>query len=332
MRAVVLDSHGGLDVLHVRETPDPVAGPDEVLVRVAATALNRADLLQREGRYPQPGAKPAVEIPGLEFAGVVESAGARVTTVRAGDRVMGLLAGGGYAEKVVSHERLLLPVPDAMSLEEAASIPEVFFTAYDALFPQAGCALGDRVLVHAGGSGVGIAAIQLAVAAGATVIVTLGSVEKGERAKALGASVAIDYHDGGFAERVLRETGGQGADIILDFVGAPYLEENLKAAALGGRIVFIGTMGGAVGAINLGVVMGKRLRLHGTTLRSRQLEAKIALTQAFAAHALPLFRAGRIRPVVDSTFGLDEVAAAHEYMAANLNFGKIVLRVAEDLS
>jgi tumor protein p53-inducible protein 3 len=233
---------------------------------------------------------------------------------------MGLLAGGGYAEKVSTHERMLLPVPDGMSLEEAASIPEVFFTAYDALFPQAGCTLGDRVLVHAGGSGVGIAATQLAVAAGAMVVVTLGSAEKGERAIALGAMTAINYHDGGFAERVLRETGGHGADIILDVVGAPYLEENLKAAALGGRLIFIGTMGGAL--------LGKRLRLFGTTLRSRPLEAKIALTQAFKAHALPLFRTGQLRPVVDSTFGLDEAAAAHDYMAANRNFGKIVLRVA----
>jgi putative PIG3 family NAD(P)H quinone oxidoreductase len=328
VRAVVLDRHGGSDVLTVRETPDPIAGPDEVLVRVAATALNRADLLQREGRYPQPGAKPVAEIPGLEFAGVVESVGERVTSARAGDRVMGLLAGGGYAEKVSTHERMLLPVPDGMSLEEAASIPEVFFTAYDALFPQAGCTLGDRVLVHAGGSGVGIAATQLAVAAGAMVVVTLGSAEKGERAIALGAMTAINYHDGGFAERVLRETGGHGADIILDVVGAPYLEENLKAAALGGRLIFIGTMGGAAGTLNLGALLGKRLRLFGTTLRSRPLEAKIALTQAFKAHALPLFRTGQLRPVVDSTFGLDEAAAAHDYMAANRNFGKIVLRVA----
>lgn len=328
MRAVVLEQYGGPEALTMRETPEPRHGPDEVLVRVAATALNRADLLQRQGRYPQPGPKPAVEIPGLEFAGVVAQIGERVTAVKPGDRVMGLLGGGGYAEKVVTHERLLLPVPDGMTLEAAASIPEVFFTAYDALFPQAGCMMGDTVLVHAGGSGVGIAAIQLARAAGARVLCTLGSAEKAERARALGAEVAINYKEQEFAAAVLAATGGAGADITLDFVGGPYLDGNLQAAAIGGRIVFIGTMGGATAPLNIGALMGKRLRLFGTTLRSRPLEAKIALSQAVGAHALPLFRSGALKPVVDSTFTLDEVAAAHEYMAANRNFGKIVLRVA----
>lgn len=327
MRAVVLEQYGGPEVLTVRETPDPRPAPDEALVQVAASALNRADILQRQGRYPQPGPKPPVEIPGLEFAGIVERTGERVTAVQRGDRVMGLLAGGGYAEQVVTHERMLLPVPPEMTLEEAASIPEVFLTAFDALFPQAVCTLGDTVLVHAGGSGVGIAAIQLARAAGARVLCTLGSAEKAERARALGADLTINYKEQDFASVVLDATGGAGADITLDFVGGPYLDGNLKAAALGGRIVFIGTMGGATAPLNIGVLLTKRLRLFGTTLRSRPLEAKIALSQAFAAHALPLFRSGAIKPVVDSAFVLAEVGAAQEYMTANKNFGKIVLRI-----
>lgn len=331
MRAIVLERYGGPEVLTLRNAPDPAPGPDEVLVRVVATALNRADLLQRQGRYPQPGARPAVEIPGLEFAGVVAEAGARVTAWRPGDRVMGLLAGGGYAELVATHERMLLPVPERLSLIEAASIPEVFFTAYDALFPQAGCALGETVLVHAGGSGVGIAATQLAVATGARVITTLGSAEKAERSRALGAMLAINYHEQEFAPAVLEATGGKGADVILDFVGAPYLEANVQAAAPGGRIVFIGTMGGTSGTLNIGAMMAKRLRLFGTVLRARPIEQKIALTQAFAAHVLPLFQAGVIRPIVDRVFDLVDVAAAHEYMAANKNFGKIVLRVAPEM-
>jgi len=332
MRAVVLERYGGPEVLALRDVPDPTPGPDEVLVRVVATALNRADLLQRQGRYPQPGARPAVEIPGLEFAGIVAEVGTRVTTWRPGDRVMGLLAGGGYAELIATHERMLLPVPERHSLIEAASIPEVFFTAYDALFPQANCALGETVLVHAGGSGVGIAATQLAVATGARVITTLGSAEKAERSRALGAMLAINYREQEFAPAVLEATGGKGADVILDFIGAPYLEANVQAAAPGGRIVFIGTMGGASGTLNIGAVMAKRLRLFGTVLRARPIEQKIALTQAFAAHVLPLFQAGVIHPVVDCIFDLADVAAAHEYMAANKNFGKIVLRVAPEPS
>lgn len=326
MRAVVLDQYGGPEVLHVKEIPDPEPGPDEVLVRIAATALNRADLMQRQGRYPQPGGKPQYEIPGLEFAGTVESVGARVTEHRAGDRVFGLLAGGGYAERVVTHERMALPVPVGMTFDEAASVPEVFLTAFDALFPQADMQVGELVLVHAGGSGVGTAAIQLARAAGARVFCTLGSAEKGAKAKQLGAELAINYHDQDFAEVTRAESGGRGADVILDFIGAPYLEQNLRAAAPRGRIVFIGTMAGASGALNIGMVMQKRLQLFGTVLRARPIEEKIALTQAFARHAMPLFASGAVRPVVDRTFDFHLTAESHRYMESNANFGKIVLR------
>jgi len=327
MRAIVLDRYGGPEVLRLRSAPDPEPGAEEALIRVVATALNRADTLQRQGRYPQPGGKPAVEIPGLEFAGVIVRTGEQVTSFKAGDRVMGLLPGGGYAEQVVTHERMLMPVPDGMTLIEAGSIPEVFFTAYDALFPQAGCSMGDTVLVHAGGSGVGIAAIQLAKVAGARVLCTLGSDEKGARARELGADVAINYHTVDFTDAVLDETHAAGANIILDFIGGPYLDQNLNAAALGGRIVFIGLMGGASAPANLGLVLNKRLRLFGTTLRSRPIEAKMLLTQMFIRHALPLFKSGALQPVVDRAFPLAEAADAHRYMEANRNFGKIVLQV-----
>lgn len=328
MRAVVLTEYGGPEVLRVGEAPDPEPGPEDVLVRVHATALNRADLLQRTGRYPQPGPRAAHEIPGLEFAGIVETVGPRVTLHKPGDRVMGLLAGGGYASLVATHERMAIPVPEGMSLDEAASIPEVFLTAFDALYPQAGLMMGDTVLVHSGGSGVGTAAIQLVRAAGARPLTTTGSEAKIARARELGADLAINYHTVDFREAVLAATNGRGADIILDFVGGPYLEQNLACVAPLGRIVFIGTMGGPTAPINLGILMQKRLRLYGTVLRARPLEQKIELTQAFQRHAMPLFQSGTLRPVVDRVFSFDEIAAAHEYMAANANFGKIVVRVA----
>lgn len=327
MRAVVLTEYGGPEVLRVGDAPDPEPGPEDVLVRVRATALNRADLMQRAGRYPQPGPRPTHEIPGLEFAGVVEMVGPRVTLHKPGDRVMGLLAGGGYASMVATHERMALAVPDGISLEEAAPIPEVFLTAYDALFPQAGLRIGDTVLVHSGGSGVGTAAIQLVRAAGARVLTTTGSDEKAARARDLGAEVAINYRTEDFREVVQRVTGGRGADIILDFVGGPYLEQNLASAATLGRIIFIGTMGGPAAPINLGILMQKRLRLHGTVLRARPLEQKVELTQAFRRHAMPLFENGALRPVVDRVFPFDEIGAAHTYMAENANFGKIVVRI-----
>jgi putative PIG3 family NAD(P)H quinone oxidoreductase len=327
MRAIVLTEYGGPEVLRVREIPAPAPGPDDLLVRVHATALNRADLLQRTGRYPQPGSKPEHEIPGLEFAGTVEATGERVREYQPGDRVMGLLAGGGYAETVVTHERMALAIPEEMTFEEAAAIPEVYLTAFDALVLQCGLTMGDTVLVHSGGSGVGTAAIQLAHAAGARVLTTTGTDDKCARARALGAAVAINYNTEDFRQAVHAATDGRGADIILDFVGAPYLERNLACAAPLGRIVEIGTMGGATGEINLGMLMQKRLRLSGTVLRARPIEEKIALTQRFRRHAWPLFRSGALKPIVDRVFALEQAGAAHEYMASNANFGKIVLRV-----
>ncbi len=327
MRAVVLAGYGGPEVLQFQEVPDPVPGPSEVRVRVAATALNRADLLQRAGRYPPPEPRPAHEIPGLEFAGTIEAVGPGVTAWQPGQRVCGLLPGGGYAELVVTHERLLIPVPSSLSLEEAAAVPEVFLTAFDALAERAGLRLGEVALIHAGGSGVGTAALQLAKAMGASVLVTVGSREKAQKALALGADQAIVYREASFPDVVLTYTNGRGADVIIDFVGGPYLEGNLRAAALEGRIVCLGTLGGAQGELPLGTLMAKRLRLMGATLRARPVEEKMRLTQLFIRHVWPWLASGRVRPVIDRVFPWAEVAAAHQYMAENRNFGKIVLRL-----
>ncbi|MDI3499990.1 MAG: NADPH:quinone reductase [Synergistaceae bacterium] len=329
MKAIVLREYGGPEVLRVEEIPEPqVSCPYDAKVAVYATALNRADVLQRRGKYPQPGPKPQHEVPGLEFCGVVEEVGSQVLEWKVGDRVMGLLAGGGYAEYVVTHERMLMPIPRDFSFHEAAAIPEVFLTAYDALFFKGRMEIGDMVLIHAGGSGVGTAAIQLAKVGGASrIFVTAGSVEKCERTVKLGADRAVNYKEEDFADVVLCETGGRGVDVILDFIGKPYLDGNTKAAAMDGRIVQIAVMGGAKGEVDLGAFMNKRLTLVGTTLRARPIEQKIALTQRFRKEILPLFESSRLKPIVDTAFPLERAAEAHRYMEENRNFGKIVLAV-----
>lgn len=327
MRAVVIESYGGPEVLRVAEVPLPEPAPDEVLVRVHATAVNRADLLQRRGRYPAPGPRPAFEIPGLEFAGVVERVGARVADVRPGERVMGILPGGGYAEYVATPAGMLLPVPEALSLEEAAAVPEVFLTAYDALFRQAGLRIGEAVLVHAGGSGVGTAATQLARAAGADVFTTVGSPEKALRSQALGAQLALVRERDDWVAAVREATGGRGADVVLELVGGAHLARDLEALAVGGRVVVIGTMGGAEATLPLSALMARRARVVGTVLRARSREEKVALTQEFRRTALALLARGVLRPVVDRTFPLAQAGEAHRYMEANRNFGKVVLTV-----
>lgn len=327
MLAVALESYGGPEVLRTRRVPAPDPSPDEVLVRVHAAALNRADILQRMGRYPAPGPKPAYEIPGLEFAGLVERVGDRVGGVRAGDRVMGLLAGGGYAQYVATHPRMLMPVPDGFSFEEAAAVPEAFLTAFDALFRQAGLSAGQTVLVHAGGSGVGTAATQLARAAGAVVVTTVGTPEKAARSLELGATRAVERGREDWVAAARGASGGRGVDVVLELVGAPNLVPDLNALAVGGRIIVVGTMAGAQAELPLSLLMGRRARVVGTLLRSRAIEEKMALTQDFVAHGLPLLARGVVRPLVDRTFPLEEVGEAHRYMEANRNFGKIVLRV-----
>ncbi|HEX6939196.1 MAG TPA: NAD(P)H-quinone oxidoreductase [Longimicrobiales bacterium] len=325
MRAVVMSEPGGPEVLRVREVATPEPGAGEVRVRVYAAGVNRADLLQRRGRYPAPPGVPA-DVPGLEYAGIVDAVGAGVSRLRPGDRVMGLVGGGAYAEAVVVEEALALPIPDGLAFEEAAAVPEAFITAHDAVFTLMGVRAGDWLLVHAVGSGVGLAALELAREAGARVIGTSRSAWKLERARELGLDAAIDASAGGFAAAVRERTGGAGVDAILDLVGGAYLGENLRALAVKGRMAVVGLVSGSTAELDLGLVLRKRLTLIGTALRSRSTEEKVAATRAFAGAALPLLARGRIRPVVDSVFPARDAAEAHRRMESNQNFGKIVLR------
>ena len=308
------------------DAPTPEPGPDAVLVEVHATAVNRADLLQRRGLYPPPPGEP--DILGLEAAGVVAAKGRNVPDWQIGDRVCCLLGGGGYAEYVAVHKDMLLPIPADLDFEQAAAVPEVFYTAFITLVLEGDLGSGECVLIHAGGSGVGTAAIQLARRRGAQVLVTAGSDDKLARCRELGADGAINYKTEDFAERVRALTGGEGVDVVLDCVGGAYLEKNLAALRAKGRLVIIGLMGGAKAEINLALVVGKRLRVIGSVLRARPLAEKIAITEAFKAQVLPLVASRQIRPVVDSVYPIAEAAKAHEHVAANRNFGKVVLRVA----
>jgi putative PIG3 family NAD(P)H quinone oxidoreductase len=325
MRAAVITAPGGPEVFAIQEVEDPRPGPEEALVAVRATALNRADLMQRRGRYPgPPGSRN--DVAGLEMAGEVIEVGERVVVWKPGDRVMALLGGGGYGSRVAVHERMLMAIPPNMSFEQAASIPEVFLTAFDAIFLQCGLQPGESVLVHAAGSGVGTAAIQMASAVGCRVFGTAGSDEKLAKAAELGLNVGINYHNADFAEVVADRTEGRGVDVILDVIGAEYWARNLQSLAPRGRMVLVGTMSGSKLEVDLSGLMQKRLRVHGTVLRSRPLEEKAALTQEFARRMLPLFASERIAAVIDHVFPLEEVAEAHQLMESNANFGKIVLR------
>jgi putative PIG3 family NAD(P)H quinone oxidoreductase len=329
MKAIILEGHGGPEVLQLREIPDPRPGGDEILVRVHATALNRADLLQREGSYPQPGPKPEHEVPGLEVAGEVVAAGPRVATFRPGDRVMALLGGGGYAELALVSERHAVRMPANLSWEEAGSIPEVFITAHDALHTQCGLQMGESVLIHACGSGVGVAAIQIAQLMGAsTIIGTAGSAEKLRRAKDLGLDLGINYKEADFAEAVRDALDGRGVDVLLDVVGADYWERNIRSLAPRGRMVLVGLMGGNVTEANLGLLLMKRLQVRGTTLRARNLEEKALAVRLFEKSVLPHLASGRMKTVVDRVYPLAEAADAHRYLASNESFGKVVLRIA----
>lgn len=323
MKAIICDTPGGPDVLRFGEAPDPQPADDELLVRVRATAVNRADLLQRRGGYPPPeGASPIL---GLELAGeVLRPAG----EWREGDRVMAVVTGGGYAELAAVPAGMALRIPEGMSFEQAAAIPEVFMTAFLNLFTLGRLHSGETVLIHAAGSGVGTAAIQLARSAGARVCATAGSDQKLARCRELGAEVTINYHSESFADRVLEATGGRGANVVLDFVGAPYWESNMRALARGGRLMLIGFLGGARGQLDLGPILSKSLTVAGTTLRRTPLPQKVALAREFAAFALPRFERGELQPVIDSIYPIEQAADAHAAMEANRNTGKIVLRVA----
>ncbi len=323
MKAILFDAPGGPEVLRYGDAPDPQPAEGELLVRVRATAVNRADTLQRRGNYaPPPGASPIL---GLELAGeVVQPAGPWQT----GDRVMAVVTGGGYAELATVPAGMAMRIPDRFSFEQAAAIPEVFLTAYLNLFTLGKLSAGETALIHAGASGVGTAAIQLAHAAGAQVIATAGAPEKVAFCRDLGASLAINYKQEDFAERVLAFTASHGADVVLDFVGAPYWNANLRAIATNGRLMLIGMLGGSRGELDLGPIMAKRITVTGTTLRRTPLPEKIALTQAFVAFAMPRFEQGELRPIVDSIYPLHTATEAHRRMEANHNIGKIVLVVA----
>jgi putative PIG3 family NAD(P)H quinone oxidoreductase len=324
MRAAVITEPGGPEVFKVVDRDDPIAGADEVLVDVKASALNRADLAQRRGNYPAPVGIPQ-DIPGLEMSGVVIGVGERVTTVKVGQRVFGLIGGGGYATRVATHERMVMPIPEGMSFQEAASIPEVFFTAYDALFSHCELKMGEIALIHAAGSGIGIAAIQLAKSAGAFTYATASSPDKLAQAAAIGLDVGINYKEEDFAEVIKERTGGRGVDVVLDVIGAPYWERNLNSMAIRGRLVMVGSRGGSKLETDLRLLGPKRLRIHGTALRSRPIEEKIVLTQQIAKRVVPLFESGALKPVIDRVVPLEETGAAHAYMEDNANFGKIVL-------
>jgi NADPH:quinone reductase len=324
MRAVVLTGTGGPEVLGHAERPRPEPGPAEILVRIRASALNRADLLQRRGMHPAPPGSPA-DIPGLEYAGEVEAAGPDARLWQAGDRVMGIVGGGGHAEYICVHEREAIPIPAGLSFEEAAAIPEVFLTAYDALFGQLHLRMGERVLIHAVGSGVGTAAVQLARAVGATTFGTSRTADKLARAVELGLEHAIDSSDEAWATSLAGALAGSTLDAVLDLVGGEYLMPSLRLLGTGGRAIVVGTVAGSRTEMDLRLLLQKRLHLMGTALRSRPLEEKIALARDFSRSALPLFEAGRLAPVVDRVLPFDSIGEAHRQMETNATFGKIVL-------
>jgi tumor protein p53-inducible protein 3 len=326
VKAVLMSGVGGVDVLHIGDHPDPTPKDDELLVHVRATALNRADLLQRRGKYPPP--EGASGILGLEMAGEIGEVGSAVEGAKPGDRVFALLPGGGYAQKAVVPSGMAMRIPEGLSYEEAAAIPEAFLTAYHNLFSLGDLQPGMTVLVHAGASGVGTAAIQLIREAGAASLVTAGSPEKIARCRELGVQAAWNYHQGSFAPWVAEKTGGRGVDVILDCVGAPYIGPNLESLATDGRLIVLGVLGGAVAErVNLLDLLFRRLRILGTSLRSLDAARKVELTRRFAGFALPRFADGRLRPVIDSVYDWTDVASAHLRMESNANVGKIVLRI-----
>lgn len=324
MRAVVITEFGGPEVLKIREVPRPQTGPKEILVRVTASGLNRADLVQRVGRYPAPPGWPE-DIPGLEYSGVVEATGAGASLWDPGDRVMGIVGGGAYAEYVVVHERTAVRVPAGISGDAAAAIPEVFMTAFDALFRQMKMSEGETILIHAVGSGVGTAAVQLAQAAGVRCIGTSRTREKIEKALGLGLDVGI-LGDSDWPDRVLEASGGRGVDLILDLVGGTYLEGNLRVMASEARQIVVGVPSGARAEIDLRALMAKRALIKGTVLRARPLEEKISLAREFEKRVCPLFAACTLRPIVDAAFAPENAAEAHKALEENRTFGKLLLR------
>jgi putative PIG3 family NAD(P)H quinone oxidoreductase len=326
MKAIIIREPGDPTVLELREVPEPEIPRDHVRVRVAFAGVNRADLMQRAGFYPAPPGVPS-DVPGLEYAGTIDALGPGATRYAVGDRVFGLVGGGGYAEKLIAHEREVAPVPTGLSDPEAAASPEAFITAYDALVVRGRLQPGERVLVHAAGSGVGTAAVQVARALGCFVVGTSRTADKLERCRALGMNAGIVPVNGAFAAEVAELTGKRGVDVVIDLVGGDYTRESIAACATLGRLVLVGLTAGASATLPLGDVLRKRLTLVGTMLRARPLEEKIEAAQLLSRSLSPWLSEGRVRPVVDRVFPLSEASAAHAYVAANTSFGKVLLDV-----
>ncbi|MFF5439899.1 NAD(P)H-quinone oxidoreductase [Streptomyces achromogenes] len=323
MHAITIPQPGGPEALVWTDVPDPVPGEGEVLVEVAASAVNRADILQRQGSYaPPPGASP---YPGLECSGKVAALGPGVSGWAVGDEVCALLAGGGYAEKVAVPAGQLLPVPEGLSLRQAAALPEVVCTVWSNVFMVAHLRPDETLLVHGGSSGIGTMAIQLAKALGASVAVTAGTKEKLERCAELGADVLINYREQDFVAEIKQATDGAGADVILDNMGAKYLDRNVQALAVNGRLAIIGMQGGVKGELNIGALLGKRGAISATSLRGRPLGEKAAIVAAVREHVWPLLAAGDVRPIVDREVPLPEAAEAHRLVEASGHIGKVLL-------
>ncbi|MFI5684477.1 NAD(P)H-quinone oxidoreductase [Streptomyces sp. NPDC051636] len=323
MHAITIPESGEPEVLVWDEVPDPVPGEGEVLVEVAASAVNRADVLQRQGFYdPPPGASP---YPGLECSGRIAALGPGVAGWSVGDEVCGLLAGGGYAEKVAVPAGQLLPLPDGVDLKRAAALPEVVCTVWSNVFMIAHLRPGETLLVHGGSSGIGTMAIQLAKAVGAKVAVTAGTKEKLDFCAELGADILINYREQDFVAEIRQATGGAGADVILDNMGGKYLERNVKALAVSGRLAVIGLQGGAKGELNLGALLAKRAAISATSLRARPLDEKATIVAAVREHVWPLLAAGHVRPVVDRELPMPEAAEAHRVVEASGHIGKVLL-------
>ncbi|MCR2821228.1 NAD(P)H-quinone oxidoreductase [Lederbergia panacisoli] len=324
MKAILVEEK--TQQLFIGETDMPHMGKSDLLIKVRATALNRADLLQKRGLYPPP--QGASTILGLEMSGVVEEVGENVSGWKKGDRVCALLPGGGYAEYVVIPAEMAIRIPQNLSFEEAAAIPEVFLTAFLNMFWLGKLKKEETILIHAGASGVGTAAIQLAREIGANIIVTAGTEEKRSLCLSLGAAEAIDYKEGPFHEKVMDATFGKGVNLIFDFIGAPYWEQNIDSLATDGKLILIGTMGGAkLNDVNLGKLLFKRLQIIGTALRSQSIKNKIALTKDFTDFALSKFENGRLKPIIDSIWEWEKVNETHSHMEQNKNSGKVILQI-----
>lgn len=323
MQAIRVENPGPDSELVLEEVPTPIPGPGEVLISIAAAGVNRADLGQRGGVYPPPPG--ASEILGMEVSGSVVALGAGTTQFQEGDEVCALLSGGGYAEYVAVDAGLVLAVPEGVGLVSAAALPETTATVWSNLVMVAGLGAGDTVLIHGGGSGIGTTGIQIAVALGARVAVTAGSPRKLDACRALGADILIDYREEDFVDRIREETGGLGVDVILDPVGGDYLARDLEALATGGRVVFIGNQSGALGSLDLGVLMRKRGAVHATTLRARPLEERRLIIEQVRSRVWPLVANGTVRPVVDEVIPLAEAERAHERMRTSRHIGKLLL-------